>query len=294
MTSNVGKGSTFVVTLPADMRKTAEAATPTTALDRRPTATVLVIDDDPAVPDLIRRHLAKAGLRIEGAASGPEGLDRARRLRPDIIALDVIMPGMDGWAVLAALKSDPGLADIPVVMMSMLDNKEMGFSLGASDFLTKPIDWALLHQFLKRHTLPAGAKLILAVDDDPSMLELLERQLSASGWEVMPAANGRIALDKLALRTPSIILLDLTMPEMDGFAFLEEFQNRPDHTRIPVIVLTAKDLTAEDRERLNGSVQRVLAKGRYRQEDLVKEIQRLIRSRQSPGTAAASSSPPDS
>ncbi|MGH8678660.1 MAG: response regulator, partial [Burkholderiales bacterium] len=184
-----------------------------------------------------------------------------------------MMPGMDGWSVLSKLMADPELADIPVIMLTIVDDKRRGYTLGASEYLTKPIDRERLIAVLTkyRRDLP-----VLVVDDDAGTRSLLRRILEAEGYTVIEAENGRAALDRMGERAPGAILLDLMMPQMDGFEFLSALHEREAWRQIPVVIVTAKDLTAEDHERLNGSVIRILQKGAYAQEDLLTEVQALL------------------
>jgi CheY-like chemotaxis protein len=273
--SEAGRGSTFTARLPATVvMPEAEPTAPTGSDQGAAVAgTVLVIDDEATVRDLVARFLVREGLRVVTAPDGEEGLRLARELRPDAITLDVMMPGLDGWAVLAALKADPDLADIPVVMLTIVDDRNLGYALGAAEYLTKPIDRERLVAVLRRYRrdLP-----VLVVDDDPALRELLRRTLEAKGYVVAEAANGREALGRLRETPPGVILLDLMMPEMDGFEFLEELRRDEAGRRIPVIVITAKDLSADDRQRLNGRVARVLQKGSYTREALLAEVRDLV------------------
>jgi CheY-like chemotaxis protein len=227
-------------------------------------STVLVIDDDATVRDLMQRFLSKGGFHVAMARDGDEGLRFAKELRPDAITLDVMMPHKDGWAVLSALKADPDVAHIPVIMVSMVDNKNMGYSLGAADYLTKPIERDRLMTILNKYRKDTGnadaALSILVVDDDPAVRQLMRRILEKEGHTVIEAENGRRGLERLAKGIPSLILLDLMMPEMDGFEFLTRFRANPRFSETPVIVLTAKDLTPEDRQRLSGRVSDLVAK----------------------------------
>ncbi len=286
--STPGRGSIFTVTLPAeiDPALAAEPTAPAAAAPRPAPAagpTVLVIDDDPAVLDLMQRFLAKEGFTVRIAASGPDGLALARELRPAAITLDVMMPGMDGWAVLAALKADPALAPIPVVMVTILDDKEMGFALGAVECLTKPVDRARLLEVVTRVRPGASAGPVLVVDDDPEMRAMLRRALEKDGLAVVEAEHGRAALARLAERRPALVLLDLVMPVMDGFAFLAELRRTPEGRAIPIVVLTARDLTPEDRQRLQGDVEHVVRKGAYSREELLREVRDLVAARAGPG-----------
>jgi CheY-like chemotaxis protein len=274
--SEAGRGSTFTIRLPAVVPETVtEPAAPAAPQDRVPPGlgTVLVIDDEAAVRDLMQRFLTREGFRVVTAPSGEEGLRRARELRPDAITLDVMMPGMDGWAVLSALKADPSVADIPVVMLTIVDDKNLGYALGASDYLTKPIDRERLVTVLKHHRrdLP-----VLVVDDDAEVRQLFRRMIEPDGYTVVEAENGRVALERLREASPSVILLDLMMPEMDGFEFVAEFRRHEAWRAIPIIVITARDLSHDDRERLNGYVQKILQKGTHGREQLLAEVRELV------------------
>ena len=275
--SEVGQGSTFTIRLPAEVVDPKAAATPQTEV--LPTsapvegaATVLVIDDDPAVRDLMQRSLSKEGWHVAAVASGEEGLRLAKERLPVAIVLDVIMPGMDGWAVLTALKAEPDLADIPVVMQTILDDKNMGYALGASAYLTKPIHWERLATILKKYRCERSPCRVLVVEDEADTRDLLRRMLEKEGWAVAEAVNGREALEGVAENRPDLILLDLMMPEMDGFAFVEALRQQEAWRSIPVVVVTAKDLTPDDRQRLNGSVERILQKGAYSREELLRQV----------------------
>ncbi len=275
--SEPGVGSTFVLRLPAQVEEPRDAPA-AGAAERAPraeaaTATVLVVDDDEAVQDLMQRFLGREGFRVVATGRGDEALRLARELRPDAITLDVMMPGMDGWAVLAALKSDAATADIPVVMVTIVDDKNLGFALGAADYLTKPIDRDRLVAVLARHRREPS---VLVVDDDPDLRGLVRRALEREGWGVIEAADGRAALDQLEKHAPGLILLDLLMPRMDGFAVLAELRARPAWRQIPVVVITAKDLTAEERGRLHGQVERILAKGALGPDALLDEVRDLV------------------
>ncbi len=278
--SEPGKGTTFAICLPVKVAEQhAEAAVPRPAgaSAAKPGAggSVLVIDDDPAVRDLMRAFLTKEGYRVTAVSGGKEGLQRAKEMRPDVITLDVVMPGMDGWSVLSALKADPEIAEIPVIMVTMLDNEAIGYALGAADYLTKPINRELLVRVLRKYGQPRDRHPVLVVEDDGDTQYTLRNTLERDGWAVQSAENGRAALKLVASSLPNLVLLDLMMPEMDGFMFLEEFRRIPGAANIPVIVLTAKDLTAEDHRRLNGYVKKIVQKGSGRQ-ILLKEIREAV------------------
>jgi CheY-like chemotaxis protein len=274
--SEVGRGSTFTVRLPAVVADSAaQPETPITPVDPRDhdVATVLVVDDEVAVRDLMQRFLSKDGFRVVVAPSGDEGLRLAREFHPDVITLDVMMPGMDGWAVLSALKADPDVADIPVIMLTIIDDRNLGYALGAADYLTKPIERdrvvAVLQKY--RRDLP-----VLVVDDDAAVRDVLRRLLEAEGFTVIEAEHGRAALERVRDLSPGVVLLDLTMPEMDGFAFVAEFRRHAAWRAVPIVVITARDLSQDDRERLNGSVQQILHKGAYDADALLAEVRELV------------------
>ncbi|MFN8634965.1 MAG: response regulator [Chloroflexota bacterium] len=289
VTSTPGVGSTFTVRLPrvassemrvaSDEEAVAPLATHDSLLATRPT--VLVVDDDPDARELLRRHLEAGGVDVVTASRGEEGVRLARELRPSLITLDVLMPGMDGWAVLGALKGDPSTADIPVVMLTLLDDRDLGYALGAADYLTKPIDRAQLLATVRRHVRPAeeadGVPRALVVEDDPATREMLRRMLEREGWTVQEAASGRLGLERVAASPPDLILLDLMMPDLDGFGFVERLRASPAWRSIPVLVVTARDLTSEERQKLNGRVEQVLQKGAYSREELLAEVQAAVR-----------------
>ena len=281
-----GQGSTFTAILPLEAREPApetapppppaavhsEPPPPAPAGDK-PRATLLVIDDDPNSRDLMRRMLEKEDFTVLVAAGGAEGVAMAKERSPDLITLDVMMPSMDGWAVLSALKSDPATAEIPVVMMTMVEDRPMGLALGAADYLTKPVQ--------KSRVLDAVARCvkhktddILIVEDDPMAADIVWRTLEADGRKCRHARNGLEALELVRHSRPALIVLDLMMPEMDGFDFLDSLRAEgTDFAAIPVVVLTAKDLTAAERERLSGRVLGTLRKGAGQRENLLEAIQ---------------------
>jgi PAS domain S-box-containing protein len=280
--SEPGKGTRFTVRLPAVVAaaEAPVAAEPGTATPSHPPPApdsaplrkdlVLVIDDDADTRDMLQSFLLREGFRVSLAASGDEGLRLARDLRPGAITLDVLMPDTDGWAVLTVLKNDPRTRDIPVVMLSVTEDHTRGYALGASDFVTKPIDWNRLGEIL--HKYSAAPASILVVEDDQLQRETISQTLSLADWTVRQAGDGREALRLLEAETPAVILLDLIMPGMDGFQFLDELRRRPGWERIPVVVVTAKELTDDDRRRLSGGVAQVLQKGAVSREALLAQI----------------------
>ncbi len=272
--SSPGQGSIFTVRLPAKLQP-AEAAP--ASLQAEPESApgkevVLVVDDDRAQLDLMSRFLAREGFTPRTALDGPTGLALARDLRPRAILLDVTMPGMDGWSVLSALKSDTQLADIPVVMVTFLNERALASSLGAADYVLKPVDWDRLRAVMERFREAEGD--VLVVDDDADARHRTRQELERNGWVVVEAENGLEALDLVAHAIPRLILLDLNMPVMDGFEFLQALRERPGCDAVPVVVLTAMDLTAEDRRRLRGANQ-VLNKGDVSLRELAERLRRL-------------------
>jgi PAS domain S-box-containing protein len=274
------KGSTFVLRLPARVSKL-QPATDGQPATMGPLADahairVLVIDDEPAVRDLMTKSLTSESIVAITAADGEEGLRLAKEATPDLIFLDVLMPKMDGWAVLTALKADAKLAEVPVVMLTMMSDQEMGYLLGASEYLTKPIDRNRLLAVLARYKPGDRANGVLIVEDDEPTRQVLGRTMAKQGWSVTEANNGVVGLERLRRHTPSLILLDLMMPEMDGFEFLAELRQHVPWQAIPVVVLTSKDLTAEERALLSGKVERILQKGMYSREALLKEVKKIV------------------
>jgi CheY-like chemotaxis protein len=237
----------------------------------RDPGTVLVVDDDPTARALMERFLGREGYAVETASNGIEGLERAREIHPCAITLDVMMPDIDGWTVLAALKGDPALADIPVILVSIVDEKQRGYTLGATDYLVKPVDRerlaATLHAVCGRIT-----GRVLLVDDDDTARALVRAAVERVGWEVVEAKNGRVALDRLKEGLPDAVVLELLMPEMDGFEFLAELQNHQAWRAIPVVVVTALDLTDHDQQRLTGEIESVILKNAHPREELLREV----------------------
>ena len=223
----------------------------------------------------MKRMLQRDGFHVSTTASGEQGLQIARELRPDVIALDVLMPGMDGWAVLHQLKSDPELAVTPVVMCTILQEREMGYALGATDYMTKPVDAERLRAVMRRLCCDTIAGPVLIVEDDAETRLMLRRIVEREGWEAVEAKNGRVAFERLETCSPSVILLDLMMPVMDGFEFLEQLRMDERWSDIPVIVVTAKDLSGDDRTRLSSGVQRIVNKRAYDGHELTRAIRHL-------------------
>ncbi|WP_298856146.1 response regulator [uncultured Ruegeria sp.] len=264
--STLGKGSTFTIRLPRVCRDPSTDILRDTGYSEDdpnsdPNAPlVLLIDDDPTVHDLLGRRMRREGYRTLASTKGEEALELARKTKPDAITLDVFMPAIDGWAVLSKLKDDPELADIPVIMLTFAEDRTRGLSLGASEYLGKPIDTVELLSALKEHCPIVSTPRVLVVEDEAATREMICRVLGKEGWQIDEAVNGLDALQRLSEAVSDVILLDLMMPEMDGFEFLARMRKNPDWKDIPVIIVTAKTLSSEDRARLNGSVQTLIRK----------------------------------
>jgi PAS domain S-box-containing protein len=278
--STLGEGSTFTMRLPigpgadADAERHMRAATVDT--NAPSSDIVLVVDDDPTVREMMQRYLTREGYHVVTAADGDEGLRIARHMKPSVITLDVVMPEKDGWDVLRSLKSERTLSGIPVVMLTIIDERSKGYALGASDYVIKPINKRQLLSVLEKYRLSDSANVVLVVEDDPDMRQRLRTTMSSERWEVEEAENGRVALDVLSRVRPNLILLDLMMPEMDGFEFLAELRNDQSYREIPVVVVTGADLTPEDHRNLNGGVEKVLSKSAYSREQLFEEVRALV------------------
>jgi signal transduction histidine kinase/CheY-like chemotaxis protein len=286
VTSELGKGSTFTIRLPAEGAPAEEPAAQPAAREQAPPVaprkgangkTIMVVDDDATAREVISRYLLDAGFEVVPAASGVEALKKARELKPVAITLDVIMPELDGWTVLSALKGDPDLASIPVVMVTITDEKQRAFALGATGYLLKPIDRAKLLSLLAPWRASVGPTRVLVVEDDPDQLHAIGMALAQPNWHVVEAANGRIALDKIRESVPDVIILDLMMPEMDGFEFMANLQANREWQHIPIFVVTALDLNERDRSRLNVGMEKILRKGNFSTCDLVSRINAVLR-----------------
>ncbi|WP_156420865.1 response regulator [Aureimonas sp. AU22] len=279
VTSEAGRGTTFTIRIPAEVEPPVEELPAETATAQPPAeggaGLVLAIDDDPHARELVTRFLLREGFSVRTAADGLSGLEMARLLKPDVILLDVTMPKMDGWAVLTELKGDPDVSDIPVVMITIIDEHSLGYALGAADYLLKPVEWNRLKGVLDRFRT-ADNGLVLAVDDDEDGLHRTATMLEREGLKVITALNGREALARIEHERPGLILLDLVMPEMDGFAFLSAMRERADLRDIPVVVLTSKDLTAEEMRFLQGQAEDVFAKGDVNLRDLAAQIRVMV------------------
>jgi CheY-like chemotaxis protein len=242
--------------------------------------TVLVIDDDPPVHQLMERFLERQGFAVKTFKGGSDVLEKVRRIQPDIITLDVLMPKIDGWSILDSLKADDELQHIPVVMLTIINDRNMGFSLGATDYLLKPVEPLRLTRVLSSHLNGEESGPVLIVEDDEDTREILRRMVEQAGWETAVAADGQEALQMLDDKLdPSAILLDLMMPRLDGFGVLQALRERPGCQEIAVIVVSAAELTPEEQQMLQGSVAKVLKKGDEAQAQLVSELRGILHRR---------------
>ena len=282
-----GVGSTFTVTLPlhydaaplitrvATISSHEESISPSES-DK----IILAIDDDPDVIYLLRENLTEAGYRVVGATSGEEGLQQARALRPLAITLDILMPYKDGWQLLHELKTDATTRDIPIIVLSIVDNKALGYQLGAFDYLLKPFDREAILAALTR--IPSQRGRLLVVDDDVHIADLVRQFLEGEPYEVVAAADGQEALEAISQQRPDILLLDLLMPRLDGFAVIERLRQDAQYHQLPIIVLTAKTLTAAEYALLDQSVRTVIQKQGWSRDTLRQELWGILQASRSP------------
>ncbi len=280
--STVGAGSTFTLTLPLHYGEKVQVIESVSQPESRPVQPdkpiVLAIDDDPSVVEILQENLQEAGYQVVGVSSGDEGLIKAKTIHPHAITLDVMMPQKDGWQVLFDLKADPATRDIPVIMLTIVDKKPLAYQLGASDYLLKPFDNDALFTALGRVAQANGGqhpRRLLVADDDPNIIDLI-RQLLGEHYEIDSAADGLAALECMAHTRPDVLLLDLMMPKLDGFGVLAQLKENPDYRTIPIVVLTAKSLTAEESAKLNADVAQVIQKQGLEGEALIRELDRTL------------------
>ena len=289
MESTLGVGSTFHFAIP--VRRPAaveddhapETGAPAT-VRARPGGSVLIVEGDGPSADLIQVHLERAGYAVSVARDGATGLDLARRMHPSAVILDLLLPGLDGWELLGRLKGDHETAAIPVLIASILDERGAGFALGAAEYLVKPVDAEELLEALARCVPPpARDRTVVVIDDDPLDLDLLEAVLVPAGWSVVRATGGAEGLRLVRSELPAVVLLDLLMPDMDGFEVVERLRSDPRAADVPIVVLTAKEMSARDQERLTGRISFLAQKGTLRHAELVELVDRLAGERTAPG-----------
>lgn len=275
--SEFGIGTTFSCWLPVAAEETKESANPPIEAAEEETVetSILLIDDEAFNHELMERYLARTGWTLAYADNGPDGLRLAKKLRPKVICLDILMPSMDGWSVLAALKNDPELADIPVVIWSMTSDRQLGYTLGVSEYLMKPVERDQLIKVMEKYISQREDHQILVVENGETTTEMMAKLLQREGYSVIQVVNGRLALEQMSSGLPSLILLDLMMPEMDSFQFIEELRQHEEWAGIPVIVMTAKSISTEERQILNGYVKSML-KTPMNQTALIEEIRKFM------------------
>jgi CheY-like chemotaxis protein len=280
MESRLGAGSTFSFAIPLAPASPASADAAPARGDEVPAGkaagTVLVIEDDRHSADLLEVYLEGAGYAVATARDGIDGLEQARRLAPRAVVLDMLLPGLNGWDLLAKLKGDPATAAIPVLIVSMVDEQGAGLALGAAEYLVKPVDRASLLAALERCAAPGNGQLrLVAIDDDPADLDLLEAVLAPKGWLVVRAGGGEAGVQAVRRERPAVVLLDLLMPDVDGFAVVEQLRADPVVGDVPIVVLTSKDMTPADHERLSGQISYLAQKGMVPSTELVELVGRV-------------------
>src|SRR5207248_8682115 len=282
VTSRIDKGSIFTLVMPihARVQPPSEHARAGAVNGHGSGPLVLVVEDDPAAAELLTRQLTNAGYRTEVARSGNDALERARRLKPAAITLDIIMPELDGWEVITRLKSDEAASGIPIVVVSVVDNPELGMALGAIDYFVKPVNSSALVERLSRFDVeraPGQRKVrVLVVDDEAANRTLLTEALEPAGFTVLPATGGREAIEIAKSSKPDLVLLDLMMPEVNGYDVVEALRADERTRDTPIMVLTAANLTEADRRQLNGRVSQILSRGSVATSDIVGLLKRVV------------------
>ena len=286
--SELGQGSTFTLVIPVhyerDLSQLASSTPPASETAQHFEAGsakkhILVIDDDPDAVYLLQENLDQREFDVSGCCNGLEGLQMARQQHPQAILLDILMPGVDGWQVLHELKNDPATANIPVILHTIVDKKALGFQLGAAAYLLKPLDPVAVREALERVIVQEAhhPKRVLVVDDDPNVADMLRQFLPESDFSLESALDGLAGLQAIEANRPDILLLDLIMPNLDGFGVIERLFANPQTRDLPIIVISAKDLTAEESARLKEMVTVVMKKQGFEGEKLVEEINRVLR-----------------
>jgi CheY-like chemotaxis protein/anti-sigma regulatory factor (Ser/Thr protein kinase) len=285
MESRPQAGSTFGFSIPLTPvvpTDTESEPVPALASDHvMESETILVVEDDRHSVDLLRLYLEGAGFSVAIARDGLEGLTLARELHPRTILLDIRLPRLDGWDLLGQLKADPAVAEIPVVIVSMLDERGKGFALGAAEYLIKPVGRKeVLDALALCMSEPADRRRIVAIDDDPVDLDLVEAVLEPEGYSVLRASDGETGIELVQRERPALVILDLLMPGLDGFAVVDRLRRDPATADVPIVVMTSKTMTAEDRERLAGQISALAHKGEFGRTELVDLVARVVARRE--------------
>jgi CheY-like chemotaxis protein/anti-sigma regulatory factor (Ser/Thr protein kinase) len=288
--STSGHGSTFTFTLPV-VSAASHVPLPTvqedTARDRERAAEpasagplVLVVEDDPRGAALLRIYLAEAGYTVDVARDGAEGLEKARRLTPGAVVLDILLPKLDGWAFLTQVKADPVTREVPIIIVSIIDQKGKGFALGAADYLIKPVQKDDLLRTLRAFSLATKVQTapvqILVIDDDPKAVELLAAVLEPEGFRVLRAYGGEAGIEVARAEQPDLIILDLLMPEVNGFEVLDRLAQSSVTRRLPVILFTLKQLTAEEQQRVQGRIASLAQKEAFNPKEFVELVKEAL------------------
>jgi PAS domain S-box-containing protein len=295
VTSTLGRGSTFTVRLPNALETPVDGMTspalveplgvPVSAVAQhvgamaQPGSTVLVVDDDPLIQQLVAGQLEPAGFKVVVAEDGIAALKRAREVKPQAILLDIHLPKLDGWSVLSQLKGEPALAGIPVILISVEEQRARGFSLGACEYLVKPVEPERLVEVVQRSLGQASGNTtqvgeVLVVDDDSATRELVSRNLRRAGFSTAEARSGEDALLKARVSPPALVVLDLMMPNLDGFEVLRRL--RAEKLQVPVVVLTGKTLSAEEEALLRDGFAGFVKKGGHALEDVIAQAKGLL------------------
>jgi CheY-like chemotaxis protein/anti-sigma regulatory factor (Ser/Thr protein kinase) len=266
VTSEPGRGSRFELILPDARSAPAADVVPLAPAEAHGSASrILVIEDDPGAVRLLRTYLEGEGYDVEIATDGEAGMAAASRDAPDAIILDVLLPGIDGWEVLRRLKADPGLRDLPVVVVTVVDERNVAMSLGAVDYFLKPVKPEALLARLSQYTFTTKVKhgpvRVLTIDDDPVARDLVANALRPEGFDVVGAASGREGLDMALEETPDLVICDLLMPDMDGYEVVERLHANEATRDVTILILTGQELSMADRQRLNGKVADIMSKG---------------------------------
>ncbi|OLB96246.1 MAG: hypothetical protein AUI15_14435 [Actinobacteria bacterium 13_2_20CM_2_66_6] len=287
--SVLGQGSTFTIRLPLEVEG-GTTQTPSEVVPQHREAAdsmrplVLVVDDNPGAAEILARHLDTGGFRMELARTGTDALRMARRLQPAAITLDILLPEIDGWEVLSRLQADEATQNIPVLVVSVVDKPALGRTLGAIDYFVKPVDGKALLSRLGQYTFTSKVKdetvRVLVIDDERANLDLMETMLTPAGFGVLRANGGQEGIDMAKSQLPNLILLDLMMPEVTGFDVVEALRAEEVTRSIPIMVLTAKGLTDDDKQALNGQVAAIFQRDSVAGTELTDWLKRIVARRQ--------------
>ena len=285
VSSRVNEGSVFTLVLPVlpTAPRLVQATAAPAVNGHRDGPLILIVEDDPAAAELLNRQLTAAGYRTAVARTGKEALERAHQLQPAAITLDIMLPEIDGWEVINRLKSDEATSAIPILVVSVVDNPELGFALGAIEYFVKPVDGKLLLTRLEKAGLRSGPDSnqvkVLIVDDEPANRMWLAKALEPAGFTVLPAAGGREAIEIAKSQDPDFVVLDLMMPGVTGFDVVEALRADEKTRDTPIMVLTAANLSEADKRQLNGRVSQILSRGSMATADVVGLLKRVVKRR---------------